>query len=364
MNELIMMLPARFNFFFLENMPENEAVEMVFNYSRFFQIPVSEETAYLIAKIAEGSPFYISSIFRSNYKNKDLASVKGLKETLEFETLNDNGKIKSTWMEYISSAFSRVNGKNAKNIVLYLCKNKDREVTRKDLLEDLKLDMSDAELETKLKSLVKADIIKQGQTNFDYRGVEDNIFDKVFRGVYEKEIREFDVSVIREEINESFEHLKVKYKSLHGKYNYQKGYFAEYLLLDQLRYRAREKNVQLKKLTRYLPVDFDFCDYSRVWRYDGSPQYGKGFNVDIFARSSDRGDYSIIGEVKNRETRKFSRDEVILFERKFDWVKKRTHTERAVGFIFSRAGFTKDAESYCKKKGIACSHDEGWLDVD
>jgi len=38
-------------------------------------------------------------------------------------------------------------------------------------MNELKLEMSDEELEKKLKALVKADIIKQGQTNFDYRGV-------------------------------------------------------------------------------------------------------------------------------------------------------------------------------------------------
>jgi hypothetical protein len=32
--------------------------------------------------------------------------------------------------------------------------------------------------------------------------VKDNIFDKVFRGVYEKEIRQFDPKVIREEYKE------------------------------------------------------------------------------------------------------------------------------------------------------------------
>ncbi|MCP4156732.1 MAG: hypothetical protein GY757_53960, partial [bacterium] len=354
MNELIMMLPARFAFIFLENMPQNEAVEMVFNYSRFFDAPVSEETAYLITEIAEGSPFYTSSLFRSNFKNKDLASVKGLKDTLEFETLNEQGRIKSTWMEYISTAFKKVNGKNVKNIVLYLCKHKDREVTRKELLDVLKLDMSDVELEKKLKSLVKADIIKQGASNFRYRGVNDNLFDKVFRGVYEEEIRDFDASVIREEINEAFEVLIKKHKTLRGKYNYQKGYFAEYLILDQLKFNGSEKNELLKSVTRYLPADFNFCDYKRVWRYDGSPEYGKGFNVDIFAIPQNPGDYAIIGEVKSRESRKFSRDEVISFEQKFDWVKKMNNVDPAVGFIFSRAGFTKDAENYCKKKGIAC----------
>jgi len=51
MNELNTMLPARFNYHYLENMPEPEAVEMVFKYSRFFDAPVTEETSYLIELI-------------------------------------------------------------------------------------------------------------------------------------------------------------------------------------------------------------------------------------------------------------------------------------------------------------------------
>lgn len=40
---------------------------------------------------------------------------------------------------------------------------------------------------------------------------------------------------------------------------------------------------------------------SEVWRYDRSPEYGKGFNVDIFARAGNQENYSIIGEVKIRD---------------------------------------------------------------
>ncbi len=222
MNELNTMLPSRFKYEYLENMPEEEAVEMVFNYSRFFEALVTEETAYLLSQISEGSPFYTSSIIRSRYKHKNLTTIKGLTDTLEFETLDNRGNIKSTWMEYVASAFPQINDRNAKNIVLHLCKNRDRELTREEILRDLKLDMSDAELEKKLKALVMADIIGQGASNFRYRGVSDNIFDKVFRGVYEEEIREFDVRVIREEYDEAFKKLKKQYSNLLGKYNYQK----------------------------------------------------------------------------------------------------------------------------------------------
>jgi hypothetical protein len=285
-----------------------------------------------------------------------------LTRTLEFETLDDQGIVKSSWMEYIAAAFPQINDLNAKNIVLHLCKNRHKEVTRKELLEKLNLDMTDGELEKKLKALVKADIIKQGTSNYRYRGVSDNIFDKVFRGVYEEEIREFDVGIIRKEYNEEFQKLKKQYNSLMGKYNYRQGYFAEYMILDQLRSHGRKKNKLLKSITRYLPEDFDFCDYSRVWKYDSSPEYSKSLSVDIFARSQSLNDYSIIGEVKSREVKKFSKDEVMEFEKKFAEVNKLENIDRAVGFIFSRGGFTKDAEDYCREKGIACSEDERWLE--
>jgi hypothetical protein len=111
--------------------------------------------------------------------------------------------------------------------------------------------------------------------------------------------------VIKKEYREELEKLKKQYNSLLGKYNNQKGYFAEYVILDQLTYRARGNNDLLKSITRYLPDDFDFCDYSSVWKYYSSPEYRRVFSVDIFARSHSPGDYSIIGEVKIREHKKF-----------------------------------------------------------
>ncbi|MCP4148985.1 MAG: hypothetical protein GY757_14655, partial [bacterium] len=143
MNLLIMMLPVRFKYKYLKNMPEDEAAEMVFRYSRFFEVPVTGETVYIIAALSEGSPFYIGSVMRSECEDKDLTTIEGLTRTMEFETLDPRGVIKGTWMEYIQTALSRVNDRNAKRIVLHLCKNKDRELTRKELLDDLKLDMTD-----------------------------------------------------------------------------------------------------------------------------------------------------------------------------------------------------------------------------
>ncbi|MCP4221431.1 MAG: hypothetical protein GY765_42790, partial [bacterium] len=370
MNLLKMMLPSRFKYNALENMPEDEAAEMIFKYSRFFEVPVSEETVYLLATLSEGSPFYINAVMRSDCPAKDLTTMDGLTRTLEFETLDPRGTIKSGWMEYVKAAFGKVNDRNAKRIVLHLFKQKDRELTRKEILEDLELDMTDEELEARLEALVKGDIINQGTSNFRYQAVADNVFDKVFRGVYQDEIEHFDVGEIRKEYEDAFTKLKKQYYRLQGKYNHQKGHFAEFLILNRLKYHGREHNARLKALTRNLPVDFDFCEYSRVWRYDAAPEYGKEFNVDIFARAlpavgggnlrgevnptlrgevppTSRGEdsptpsadsksvvYSIIGEVKSRESRKFSKEEVVAFERKFAAVRGMEKLERVAAFIF------------------------------
>ena len=67
--------------------------------------------------------------------------------------------------------------------------------------------------------------------------------------------------------------------------------------------------------------------------------------------------------MKNRELKKFSIDELKDFEIKFAEIKKRENLDSVVGFIFSRNGFTKEAEAYCREKGIACSDDEMWLET-
>ena len=61
--------------------------------------------------------------------------------------------------------------------------------------------------------------------------------------------------------------------------------------------------------------------------------------------------------------KKFSKDEVITFEKKIAEVKKPENVEHVQGFIFSRSGFTKEAEEYCQERGIACSEDERWLET-
>jgi hypothetical protein len=357
---LLTMLPSRFIFDSLENLPEDEAVEMCFKYSQLLDIPITEETAYLVVQLSEGNPFYISSLFHSMQPEKDLTTREGLLNTLNFETLDNKGIIKGTWLEYISSTFARVNERNAKNIVLYLSKNRHTQVSRKELLEKLKLNMTDFELEQKLQALVKSDIINQGKSNFYYQGVTDNIFDKVFRGIYADDIEEFDEKEIIHDYQTLFEKSEQKYRKLLGLYNYSKGLFAEFAIINQLRLNAFRSPDLFLSITDNLPGDFKFVQYESVWSYKTSCIDKRDIEIDVFARAGEN-EYSIICEVKNRDKKPFSREEAGIFLQKVQALREIEQVEKSTAFVFSRSGFTTDAIRFFKTHRIAWSDHDRWL---
>jgi len=349
MDDLMRLLPGRFIISNFGNIPEDESIEMVYKYASVENVPISYQSACIIAALTEGNPFYISSLFYSQCPNKDFSSQAGILKTLNFETFNEQGIIKGTWNEYIQSAINRINDVDGKKIVLYVCKNRHKEITREEIRNDLKLSMSDQELEKRMKAFVKSDIIEKGTTCFDYKAVQDNIFDKVFRGFYEKEINGFDPKSIQND-------YKKLYQQLMGKYNQNKGKFCEYTIIDHLKYRAHLKNKQYKAMFENLPQDFGFVNYQTVWSYSVSPVYQRDFQIDIFARAS-HNDYSLIGEVKNRRS-KFSIKEAEIFIKKAKELQTLEKIERVVLFIFSSSGFFKNTLKYLKNNHIAWSSNE------
>jgi len=246
--------------------------------------------------------------------------------------------------------------------VLYLSKHKDRQVSRKELLEKLNLEISDFELEQKLYSLIKADIIENGRSNFYYQGVQDNIFDKVFRGVYADDIAIFDPKEITNEYKELYIKLQKKYYKLMGKDNYNKGMYAEFFIINQLRYKTYKNDSLFQSFTNNLPDDFKFIEYSKVWSYKTSIADKRDVNIDIFAKidSENKNDYNLICEIKNRK-KKFSKKEAVEFSLKMKKLIKIENIKKSVGFVFSNTGFTKDALEFFMESGFAYSDDSRWL---
>ncbi|MDM8551781.1 hypothetical protein QUF72_16990, partial [Desulfobacterales bacterium HSG2] len=212
----------------------------------------------------------------------------------------------------------------------------------------------------KLRIIVRADVIEQGRSNFYYRGVRDNIFDKVFRGVYADEIEAFDPKEITDEYKALYESLKRENKRLMGEYSHYRGKFAEYLIIDKLRKHAFADNRVFLGMAENLPDDFRFSEYETVWSYSASPIHKRDIQVDILAVAADRSDYSLIGEVKNRKS-KFSVKEAREFVKKAGELGKLENIGKSVLFVFSVNGFYKNTLEYMEKHGIARSSDPRWL---
>ncbi len=357
MNDLIMMLPGRFTPYSLENIPPAEAVEMIYRYSLVDSVPVTERTVYLMAELTEGNPFYISGLFRSTYPHKDLTTEEGVLKTLEFETLHKNGNIRGTWLEYIDAALPRINEQYAKDIVLYLSKYRNQSFSRSQLKQILNITMSDNELDKKLKALLRSDIIEENY--FKYQGVQDNIFAKIFHSQYGNDIDEFVPEGVRNEYRALFEELKEKYKSLSGEYNRYKGAYAEFMIVQHLLKAHRQNELYHTMLTN-LPSDFTFVEYKSVWAYHSPPLYEPAFEIDIYAPAKSGG-YTLIGEVKHRETTKFSPSEADKFLVKVAELLKLEPQAQYALFVYSSAGFTEDCLAYLQTKQIAWSEDKRWL---
>jgi len=171
--------------------------------------------------LTQGDPLYFKALFFSRHNDtKDYTNEDNIIATYTQEITQ--GEIYRTWMEYIAAFFLGANERNAKRIMLYLFQAGE-ERTRAQMIKDLNLDMTDSELETKLRQLIKADLISQGETNFDYKIEKDKTYELVFRRLYQEEIDGF-IPDIRKELRQEM-----------GITSYEKGKFRDYLVRERIK---------------------------------------------------------------------------------------------------------------------------------
>ncbi|TGN99810.1 hypothetical protein PN36_33315, partial [Candidatus Thiomargarita nelsonii] len=166
----------------------DEGLETVSRYADFYEIEVTKESALAINLLTQSDPFYIASLLRSDWIERDFSTNDGVIKTLDYEVKNRKGELFGTWSEYIYSTIKAVNDRYAKQILLFLSRNRTNECTRTQISDHLEGKLSDSELEEKLNALEAGDLITQGTSNFRYRGIPDDILDFIFRSLYEEEI--------------------------------------------------------------------------------------------------------------------------------------------------------------------------------
>jgi len=353
MSIIRLQLPARFTRQTLPNFKPEEGLHAVVNYSNISDVPVTDETACLINRLCYSDPFYISAVIRSQYKQKDLTTPGGVLKTLEYEVLSPQGDIHNTWLEYIQKSISQVNDKYARKIILFLLKNPGKEWSSEALREELKLPYKDKNLHLKLDALEKGDLILEGSTLFSYRGVTDEIFEKVVRHKFGDQI---------EKIPQELENrLKEENKRLRGKLNYYKGHWAEFLILNFLRHEAHQEPDHLKDRVYNYKEGTRFREYKEVKSHMFKLADGRVREIDVYAVCYDEPEHEINDlafEVKNRETRKTGPEEVNVFVRKLEDLRQ---TGRPIeGIFYSASGFTEEAVKKLEESNLMYTDYDRW----
>ncbi len=111
-----------------------------------------------------------------------------------------------------------------------------------------------------------------------------------------------------------------------------------------------------------LPGDFDFTEFKTVWTYSASPVHKRSFQVDLLARAR-RGNYSLVGEVKNRR-KKFSIKEAEEFLEKAKALRELEQLEKALTFVYCAAVFYKNTIKFMEKNRMAWCEDPRLLSGD
>ncbi len=237
-------LTARYRDWRLESLSDAEALEAVYNYAYTFQVAITDDTAPYIARVCDKDPFYIAATITNDSEAKDLTTEQGVRDALTYETITGKGEIVRTWGEYLEGAFDRINDQNARKLVLYLTAHDPEERSRKEIREDLTLDMTDNDLKERLHQLVMADILAKGSSDFHYRGLDDRVFRMVFRRIYGVEIDHMSVAEIDDDFNRELAALK-------GKLSAQKGANAEHRVRYRLLVASLRGAILDDLITRY-----------------------------------------------------------------------------------------------------------------
>jgi len=356
-----------------------EGLEAVYQYARFYQIDITDETAIVINNLTHSDPFYIASLLRSDWEQRDFSTTEGVIKTLDYEIKNREGELFGTWSEYIFSTIKAVNDRYAKQILLFLSKERHKECTREEISKHLAGKLSEPELEEKLRALEYGDLITQGTNNFRYRGIEDDILDMIFRSLYQEEIERAQPN-IEAELTAKVAALEMDKKSLQGALSELKGRMLELMVFRELnQYRKQGKAFkQLRSKLRPSELAADLgerltaCSKSRfenIWMnyYLALPGMS-AVEIDVLAEGSDAEScWALVFEMKNRDEKHLpSQVEAQLFVTKVERVRHwlAQDSGKSVKFVcpvyLSAQGFGVGVESWLHEHGVFTADLGSW----
>ncbi|KPA10698.1 protein containing ATPase domain, prokaryote [Candidatus Magnetomorum sp. HK-1] len=330
----------------------DEGLQAVYKYAEHFNQPITNETAEQINTLCLSDPFFILCVIKNSIKNT-LLTKKGVIEAVNSELTGKHSRMSKTWAEYINKTVAKINDKYAKDILLHLCKNNERSWTPEDLKNTLKIDLTNKEIHQRLEQMLEADIIEDGGSDVDYKGLTDGTLYLVLRHRFEKEIKHHKPD-FKTDFENQIDLLETEKKSLRGKLSNLIGKFAEYQLATDMRTRKKFSlgvyftGIEDKKVINITDVRVHF----KFQRDDG-----KEMEIDIKAESDCK--RVVLIEVKKWKT-KVGVQVIKDFVEKIQTYSSQQKNKKIIPAILSVSGFTVHAKKLCLEKNIGMAERGEW----
>jgi len=331
-------------FYISPYLTSDEGLQAVYQYAEFYQASITNESAILLNELCLADPFFISCVIRAN---QNLETKEEVVDAVHYQISNRRSEMSRTWHEYLVSTLKRVNDKQAKNLLLFLSKHSDREWTPEELKKELQLPLTVDEVQEKLMLLFKADLIAEGQTDIDYKGLSDGTLNLIIRHRFEKEIKGF-VPDIKQEFLDQVEALTLENKVLRGQLSSLSGKMAEHQLAMAFRSRKR---FALSLFFQNV-IDTTVLNITSVKeRVLIQREDGKNMEIDIVAESSCG--RVVLVEVKKTQA-KTGMKMVEDFQEKVLVYQENYPDKKVLPAFLSLGGFTENqALPFCQSQGIA-----------
>ena len=333
-------------FFMKPYLTPEEGLQAVYKYAEFYQQDLSLESAIQINELCMYDPFFISCVIQSNYENKNLRTVQGVVDTVNYEISDRNSEMSVTWGEYIEAAVERINDKHAKHILLHLSKHNQRYWTPQEVKDYLNLELGVNEVHRKMLSLVSSDLLVQGNANIDFRGLQDGTLNLILRTLFEKEINNFEPD-LKADFLAQIQALKTKERQLQGMINHLSGKLAESQLALAF---LNKKSFALSDFFQGVVDDTPLTITKVKQRVSFETEAGKVIEFDVMAESESG--RVVLVEVKKTKS-KIGLKVVKAFEEKLAVFGQLFPETKILPAFFSVGGFTQEALDYCRQQGIA-----------
>jgi len=316
--------------------------ELAHKVANYYQTPLTEEMAPVVAERCGGNPFYITAVIKQAVKQKQALTDEPTLNAMLAVDLS-TGFIWEELSAQVNQWIDRINDYGITKWVLYLSaleEGKEIDINRiqQQLWERDRQEVSIDTIREILIKLSRGDLIDYKEFGGWFGKVDDPILLDFLKVWGQIEVEKQDGETVRDELRNQYRHLKRQVSEL-------KGYLAE-VYMTQILLNAQRQDLPGKYF--HQPQNIPVPDFTFV-RLRERLGPGEGCEIDVHGGA---GAEQWVAESKWIAGRKVGVKEVNQLIDKAKLVQKDRDAEMVTAWFFGHDGFTKEAETLMQQQRV------------